>query len=498
MRFILLFCFTLLYGKYYSIQVLSSKNIKETLKVYKHLKDYPFSRIEYIKKYYTIRVGLREDEKKLKPLLKKVRLKYKDAFLRDVKFLKNRIIICNYKKRKSSKQHLVFDLIKNKLSFRELNLSKIKSIKQTNVKFEPYIDLSMALLTNDKEKLKKIVTHKRLPYRDKVQGLIKAGMINKAAQQIYKNLKNNSIDYEARRQGVDFYTVYERRLKFVWFLQRNDKIDTLNSVIGLKSFNKGIKFNQNILIKNSNTLYKNLKNLYSLSFFIKYKKLKTDVSFNKAYKNFMGVKFDWNVYTNLNLELGLNQKSDESIYLLYGGKKNFVNLIYNYFLDNRHYFSSNVKYNLFYTQNNKYVGSGENFNIRYTDNLRVGYPDFSYYVFFNQGLYKQSENADFLMANFSTVSNFDVLPDKFYIIGNGISFGVNNLDTLSPRLLPFGDFSVNYEMLKKNLGYNILFGFRKRLFYEDNLMMGVNYSKVLNKANTNPFIKFVLRYYYWF
>ncbi len=496
MRFVLLLCFTLLYGKYYSIQVFSSKNINDTLKVYQDIRNYSFARVEHIKKYYTVRVGLSNKLKNLKPVLKKIHLKYRDAFLRDVKFLQKRIIVCNCKKY-NHKQYLIFDLIKQKIPW-EVNLTKLKRIKTvSDIKFSPYIKFSMALLENNKEELKKTVNNKSLPYKDKVEAYVKLGMINKASCQINKNLKSSSLDYQVYQQAVNFYTVYANRFKFKSFLQRSDKIDTLNNEFSTKFYNKGIKLNQNILLKNGNKLYKNLKNLYSLNFFVKYKKLKTNINFNKFYKNFIGVKFDWYI-KNSDIQFALNQKSDESIYMLYGGRKNFINFIYNYYLDNRNYFSSNLKYNIFYTQKSNYIGQGENFNIRYTDNLRVGYPDFSYYLFFNQGVYKESNKADSLMKNFSNVSNFDVLPDKFYIIGNGLSFGMNNLDTLSPGFLPFGDVSLNYEILKRNFGYNLLFGLRRRIFFKDNLMIGVNYSKALNKADTNPFIKFLLRYYYWF
>jgi len=81
----------------YSIQVLSTKDLKNAKKEFEKYKNFPYARIENIKGIYTIRVGKSEKYKNLIPLLQQVKKIKKDAFIRKSDVLKNRIIEANFK-----------------------------------------------------------------------------------------------------------------------------------------------------------------------------------------------------------------------------------------------------------------------------------------------------------------------------------------------------------------------------------------------------------------
>ena len=81
----------------YSIQVLSTKDLKNAKKEFEKYKNFPYARIEKIKGVYTIRVGKSENYKKLKPFLREIKKIQKDAFIRKSDILNNRIIESNFR-----------------------------------------------------------------------------------------------------------------------------------------------------------------------------------------------------------------------------------------------------------------------------------------------------------------------------------------------------------------------------------------------------------------
>lgn len=89
---------SIVYAGQYCIQVGSSNSLEKVENIYKNLESLspPYLRIEKIGSYYVVKVGYFEDAERGKEWLNKIRVYYKDAFLRDCAKDESRIIKASY------------------------------------------------------------------------------------------------------------------------------------------------------------------------------------------------------------------------------------------------------------------------------------------------------------------------------------------------------------------------------------------------------------------
>ena len=492
MKFLLIFVVVFLYADY-SIQIESDKYISTALKDFKNVKTYNCSRIEFIKGYYVIRIGFSKKKYKLISIYKKIKRKYKNALIIDAKFDKSRIIILDNCKFNVEKKFVsIFFLLKQKLpkpSYKNKSTNKKVNNNKNKIVFPAYINYAIANLNNNLYKIKKSIN--KVFYRDKVEGFIKIGEIGKAYKQIYINLNKASVDYKAYKQAVDFLN-YMNNFLFLTSYENSKDADKINILIQEKIKELLIKLKYSKFPKYSNS-YKNINDIKEVG--ISYK----NISFNltKADKSFIGISFNVKKrINNLNIKtkIAINNKADESLYLLEGGKKHFIDVNNEYYLDNRDVLVLELIYSLYYTQTNKFIGKGENINFKYLKYLRFAYPNISYYFYLNQASYSQKR---LVLQKFSNLNNFSVLLDNYYLIGAGINIGDRSIN-FDNRLLPFLNSFVNYNLTQKSIGYNILMGVKGRFFRKDNLLLGIDYSKTFNTLNPTNLYRMLLRYKYYF
>ena len=537
--------------KKYSIQVISTKSIKEAKSYYEKFKEYPFTRVEKINNYFVLRVGISKTVKSLKDILKKVKKIKKDAFVRTVYILPDRIIISNFrlnkktktmkktapkyiKKTEELKKNLAVkqpaekkEIIKKKNvkdifsvipSYKKVKKNTNKSEKKVSikkkqkVKFEPYIILSLGLVKIDKEKINKTLKKygNILPYKDKLQAEIITGRIGKAYKTSFRNLNNSFYDYLAYKQSRELYVNYSNRFKSNLFYEYINDIKKINLSWQLKKYiYKGFYFYldniNNLIVSYDNNIYKNLSNndntlLLGVNKIFDSSNIKIKVGFRKSQKIFPVLlckyKFKNNKYFTSTLSLGVNYFANISNQLFYGGVKDFVNYNYNIAVNSKNIISGDLSFNRYYTQDRKYKGNGVVFNINYLHKYRVGYPDFSSYVYINTGFFNEKTGNFGTLAKILKQENYLVIPDNFLEGGIGFSFGFDYLETYTRQIRPFLDTNINYNIVY-GVGYSIFSGLGGKVFNEDNLALGISFGKGFSGQ---PYTIYRLQIFYkkWF
>ena len=201
----------------YSIQVLSTKNLKNAKKEFEKYKNFPYARIENIKGIYTVRVGKSENYKNLKPLLKQIKKIKKDAFIRKSDILKNRIIEANFKLCKKNK----------------LQLSKKKEIsKKSN------IEIAKKFLNSHQYK-KACELYNVIVIFNHSKNILENR--NEACYKYYLNLGDKSLNLSQYLKAEKFKTSDALKVR-LWYLNLKNFKDNNLSINPLKLDNKSYDF----------------------------------------------------------------------------------------------------------------------------------------------------------------------------------------------------------------------------------------------------------------
>jgi hypothetical protein len=516
MRFLLIFISLFLYAKEYSIWVCSSTKLDEIEKNYLKFKTYPNARIAKIGNYYVLKIGKANRIKSLRKLLKTVRIEYKSAFIKNIKWNMEKVIKYNEKLENITNEKVfnIFGVVyKEENETKKINISDKKFSKEVNVSTKVelplYAKFSLELTKYNKSNIVKLLKqHDKLPVMDRVQGEINVGNIAKAYKDVYFNMKHNYSDYLSYKQARDLYMQYSNRLNILTKFNNIDKINSIENNTNLKIyiFNPYYLYisNDSIISKNNNSTYKNIQTLdietnIGLETLTNRGSIYAQIGYRKSYETFLEYLLKYNTiitkYISYEGKLGFNQKSDgENTYLLYAGKKDYFSNNFTFNLTNKDSIYLNVDYSKFYSQDSVYLGDSIMEYIKYMHKLRVTYPDFSYYTYFKNSNYKQTDKKGDI-KNISTIENFDTLSKSYYETGVGFLFGWRHYDTYTKIWRPFLDSSIFYNNLT-NVGVNISLGIGGSIYHQDNLSFGINYSTPQN--NINNYFEVLINYNLWF
>lgn len=464
-----------LFAKEYSIQVFSAVDLKPVLRIYKELKHYPYARIEKIGKFYTLRVYKTNHVKPLKPYLKQLRKKYKSSFIRSVKWIEKRIVYPKKVKIKKEKLKNIFNLLP---VTRNILIKKEALHSSNTIKIPPYALLSLDLLKNNKEEISSLIKKydKKLPFRDKFEGLVRLKRISKAKELAFNNIKNSD-EYLTYKQIRDFYMNYANRFKI-----QNDFVDSkpVSYFVNKNSIKHYFLRGYYIYIKDENYLTNQFSNVTLVRLGIKKLLNKGYNYFEIGSKNSKILFLFKNSYPSRKFESNFyigRGNADESDYLLFNAIKTFLKEEFTFYVTNRNYIQTTVSFNN-YNDKNNFLGNGMTVNLRYVRKLRVTYPDFSYYTFFN----------------FNKFSSNSKLPQSSYECGIGYFFGLDHKDIYFHTIKPFFDTYLDYNF-KYGTSLNFLLGAGGRLYRHDNLSAGIKYSKTLDGAK---YFEYLLNYIFWF
>lgn len=526
------------YINIYSIQVISTKDIKKAKNVYKKISKYPYTRIEKIGSYYVVRVGNTRFTKELKPLLKEIKKFRKDSFIRIADIIPERIILANFKFKKEKVKSMIkekkpdnqekiktkkeekFKIVKDTKDILSLipdiNIKnktvKIEKTEKQKIKIQQDKVLNIEISKVNKDGIKKTLKKYKdtLPYRDKVYAEDIVGRVNEALNTSYRNLKRSKEDYLAYKQFVDLYTKYSNRFKSQINYEYFEDISRFYLKYQLKKY---LWLNSYLYIDNENyftTSYKksNYKKLPSIDSLltIGIKKIfnSSDIiiklGVRKSVELFPILSIDYNFKTNKywdsTLSLGINQRAEESNLSFYGASKTNLKYSTTISINSKNVISGSTSINNYYSQDFKEIGNGYYFESRYLHKYRIGYPDFSNYIQLSGGFYNEKSNKTGSINKILITPNTQVLPDNFIEACIGSLFGINYIYSYKKQLRPFMDTNICYNTAY-SIGYSLFSGLAGEMFDNDNLSFGVYIGKGFF---ANPYTIFRLQIYYtrWF
>jgi hypothetical protein len=505
--FSLLLLTSSLYAKYFSLQYYTS-TIKKY--AYNYKKNYCNKNcFIYVtdRGYYTVREGIFKSVKSVNKYIKFNKIRNYTIVPIDLIKLKNN-------RTNEKKVFNIFGVVyKEENETKKINISDKKFSKEVNVSTKVelplYAKFSLELTKYNKSNIAKLLKqHDKLPVMDRIQGEINVGNIAKAYKDVYFNMKHNYSDYLSYKQARDLYMQYSNRLNILTKFNNIDKINSIENNTNLKIyiFNPYYLYisNDSIISKNNNSTYKNIQTLdietnIGLKALTNRGSIYAQIGYRKSYETFLEYLLKYNTiitkYISYEGKLGFNQKSDgENTYLLYAGKKDYFSNNFTFNLTNKDSIYLNVDYSKFYSQDSVYLGDSIMEYIKYMHKLRVTYPDFSYYTYFKNSNYKQTDKKGDI-KNISTIENFDTLSKSYYETGVGFLFGWRHYDTYTKIWRPFLDSSIFYNNLT-NVGVNISLGIGGSIYHQDNLSFGINYSTPQN--NINNYFEVLINYNLWF
>ncbi len=215
----------------YCIQVSSSTRLQDLKKQFNKIKNYPYTRIEKIGKFYTLRVGLSKEYRQIKPLLSNVKFYFKDAFIRKCDYYPDRVIMENNHKQQANIEK---PNIENKL------LSNLKVSKPQNKVSLMYQYLNEGSITKA-EKLAKRLKEKPEYEIDASKVLaiiyIKKGDFGEACK-ILANLYKKTQDIDVKKMLKDSCYTYALKKGYSYLNKNPD--------ISIKYFQKALDFKKDI------------------------------------------------------------------------------------------------------------------------------------------------------------------------------------------------------------------------------------------------------------
>jgi len=199
-----------------------------------------------------------------------------------------------------------------------------------------------------------------------------------------------------------------------------------------------------------------------------------------------------NNYFTTEVKVAKNIKADESIELLLGGKKDSysIKLVNNIF--NSTAVELKYTHNRYTSQDNIYIGKSSYINALIGYQIRNGYPDMRIvfaadYATFNES-YGPKGAIELLRREL-----YNLLPKNFYDFGVTFEYGMQNSRIYTRVWRPFFEISSYYNSETSGISYSINAGYGGKVYLQDHLVFGLNYSNNISGIKGTLFELF-LRY----
>ena len=187
-----------------------------------------------------------------------------------------------------------------------------------------------------------------------------------------------------------------------------------------------------------------------------------------------------------------NKKAQETTQLLLGGRKDMLSLAAK--LDLLASTSVNFLWqnNRFNSQDGVHLGDGNYGRVLVGHQIRNGYPDMRVGAFVDYGKYSETQGSRGTIDKLQTVGTA-VLPKEFYNLGVNFAYGMANSNLYTRVWRPFAQVNTFYNSEIANFSYNVNIGYGGKLFSQDHMVVGANYTESVNGIGGSVFELF-LRY----
>jgi polysaccharide biosynthesis protein PelB len=377
---------------------------------------------------------------------------------------------------------------------------------------KPWMWLNLALWQDDRYLVLQLLESdpEALPIRDRVEALRRVGQPRRALELAFKGLEENPYDYQLYKQfrdlavqesnRVSLEVTHQKREAYGQLIERLEvetKLRDTNYSVGFRSSTFQPTYKKDQVIKQKVGGYQAeiyLRRRFdkgSLGFGIgQLERLRSVANFRLFGESYLFSRL------SAGFEVGYRQPSTESLYLELGGLKNYAKLSLTFTPYNRLGFYSSLELSEFYSQDIKRLGTGFYTYNQAQYKLKAGYPDYTLRAFFSYGNYREKAGSKGVIEQLSPFTAFRVLPENYYAVGLGFSFGFEHKYSYTRFWRPFFDASLAYNSLG-SLGISTEIGLGGAVFGRDNFSVGLSFSK--NTGGTKesvigPYL--IYRYYF--
>ena len=182
-----------------------------------------------------------------------------------------------------------------------------------------------------------------------------------------------------------------------------------------------------------------------------------------------------NNYFNIKAEVAKNATAEESVQLLLGGMKDMLSftLVYNILPSTA--LEVRVDQNKYNSQDGVYIGDGTYATASLGYQIRNGYPDMRISLFTDYGNYTEQEGDKGVIEKLRN-EDFKVLPNNFNNLGVIFNYGMQNSVIYTRVWRPYFEVSSYYSSEINGLSYGVNAGYGGKVYNQDHLVFGVNYT----------------------
>jgi len=377
---------------------------------------------------------------------------------------------------------------------------------------KPWMWLNLALWQDDRYLVLQLLESdlEALPIRDRVEALRRVGQPRRALELAFKGLEENPYDYQLYKQFRDLAVQESNKVSLEVFHQRRDAygqfVERLEVESKLRDTNYSVGFRSSIFqptYKDDQVIRQKVGG-YQAEIYLRRRfdrgyigfgigqleRLRSVVNFRLFGESYLFSRL------SAGFEVGYRQPSTESLYLELGGLKNYAKLNLTFTPYSRISFYSSLELSEFYSQDIKRLGTGFYMYNQAQYKLRFGYPDYTLRVFFSYGNYREKAGSKGVIEQLSPFTAFRALPENYYTIGLGFSFGFEHKYSYTRFWRPFFDASLAYNSLG-SLGMYTEIGLGGAVFGRDNFSVGLSFSKNtggIKETIIGPYL--IYRYYF--
>ena len=362
--------------------------------------------------------------------------------------------------------------------------------------------LSLSLLKEDLYSLGKLTEYylEELPIRDRVSALEEIEKPGKAFYVAFKGLRENPYDSKLYRQFRDLTVNYAshyyvnlsyRKVGSPYFL-------TLSQELLLKLENSlygGISTESNFLMRKGGTfsessLYSHWINLYVRKLFNN-SQLKVGISeYTAKGRSKTGFSVSGSVngphQSNLTVKVYRGSPTDISEPATLSCWKEGSNVSLSVPYSNRLGIYTSLERTGYFSADGSKIGNGTLLYGELSFKLRTGYPDYTLRAYVQRGIYSERDHKNTFTDRISKFKPADVLPESYYQIGAGFSFGSENRFNFVRVWRPFFNSEVSYSNTY-GWGSSITGGIGGSLFGKDSLRVELQLFKGFKGRGTNGF-----------
>jgi hypothetical protein len=378
---------------------------------------------------------------------------------------------------------------------------------------EPWMRLNIALADGDGAKLQSLLYrfYAILPIRDRVTAGVQIKNIALSQTLAFEGLQQNRYDYLLYQQMRDLTEQYADWVKTDAAIQQRSELNR-----------SWLKFAARYYLENAWTLYANAQLVQNR--IRDYETLSYAPSNESLFKiglqrRFMkggilmeaGVRTAMETYPfakvrlhyepisrfSVDADLGVGILSDETTYLLIGGKKNEIRLkgAFQYLPSTALTMAFSAQ--RFYSQDGYYLGKGSRARLEWYRQLRSGYPDLAWGLFAVYGWYEEAEGSKGVIDEITVYEETLILPETFYAVGTTFSYGMANKEYFTRVWRPYASISPYYNGLLHQLSFSFDAGMGGEIYDRDHLSVGISYDHSINGTQETN-LQIYIRYKHFF